>query len=131
MVPLAGICFGLAIVGLSSLIPLAFRISVASRTILRHLLIVFGFIMAVKTTNLHIVVGLLRSGGDTRYSLFMDVGILWAVGVPAAVVGGLIIGLPVTLVYILTGTEEVWKLILGVHRIRSGRWIHRLSTPVL
>lgn len=127
LVPLLGVLFGAGVIAVSRWIPLLFRVSPQVRLMLRQLLVVLGAILAVKATNMHVIVGLLRSGGDTRFSLFVDVGILWLVGVPVAFVAGLILGLPVWLVYLLTGSEELFKAVLGVHRVVSGRWIHVLT----
>ena len=127
LMPLLGILFGAVVIVLSRWIPLLFQVSPQVRLMLRQLLVVLGIILTFKATNMQLVVGLLRSGGDTRFSLFMDVGILWLVGVPAAVIGGLVLGLPVWLVYLMTGSEELFKAVLGVHRVLSGRWIHVLT----
>ena len=128
LVPVVGVVIGGLVALLSPWIPLLFQVTPEVRETLRSLLLVLAVVLAARATTLHLIVGLLRSGGDTRFSLFVDVVILWCVGVPAAVIGGLVIGLPVALVYLITATEEVLKVALGVHRVLSGRWIHTLTT---
>ncbi len=128
LVPVVGVVIGGLVALLSPWIPLLFQVTPEVRETLRSLLLVLAVVLAARATTLHLIVGLLRSGGDTRFSLFVDVVILWCVGVPAAVIGGLVIGLPVALVYLITATEEVLKVVLGVHRVLSGRWIHTLTT---
>ncbi len=90
----------------------------------------FAVIMVAKILNMHIIVGILRGGGDTTYSLVIDVALLWLVGVPAAFAAGLWLRLPVHFVYLAIGLEEVAKMGFGVYRVFSGRWINDLTDPV-
>jgi Na+-driven multidrug efflux pump len=77
-----------------------------------------------------IVVGILRAGGDTRFSLFLDGIIIWIVGVPMAYLGAFVLGLPVYFVYLCAMSEEVTKWILGVNRYRSRKWINNLAAQM-
>jgi Na+-driven multidrug efflux pump len=77
-----------------------------------------------------IVVGILRAGGDTRFSLFLDGMIIWLVGVPMAYVGAFVFHFPVYLVYLCAMSEEVTKWLLGILRYRSRKWIHNLAAQV-
>jgi putative MATE family efflux protein len=91
-----------------------------------RLLIAFSLLMPFKMFNLINIVGVLRSGGDTRYSLFLDTAGVWGIGIPLALAGGLLLQLPVYWVYFLAGLEEVFKLVLGLRRFRSRKWINNL-----
>lgn len=110
-------------------VPYLFEISPEVRRMVTLLLRAFAVVMFAKVLNMHIIVGILRGGGDTNFSLLVDVGFLWLVGVPAAFIAGLVLGLPVHMVYLCIGLEEVGKLIFGAIRIFSGRWINDLTEP--
>jgi putative MATE family efflux protein len=97
----------------------------AQRTL--NVLALFSF---VRATNAVIVVGVLRSGGDTRFSFFLDGVIIWVVGVPMAFLGAFVLDLPVYGVYFMIMSEEVLKFILGLRRYFSRRWIHDLAQTV-
>ncbi|MCA1754705.1 MAG: MATE family efflux transporter [Spirochaeta sp.] len=125
--PLMGAAAGLALVAAAPLVPLLFEITPEARRIVTQFLLISGFVVPVKVSNLHIVVGLLRGGGDTRYSLFMDVGILWLVGVPLVAFAGLVLGLAPPLVFLCTIFEELVKYVLGLRRILSDRWVHQVT----
>lgn len=84
----------------------------------------------VRVNNMTIVVGILRAGGDTRFSLFLDGIIIWLVGVPFAALGAFYFHLPIYFVYLCVMSEEVTKWILGVFRWRSRRWIHNLASQM-
>jgi putative MATE family efflux protein len=93
-------------------------------------LIILGLWMTVRSLNMILVVGTLRSGGDTRYSLFLDGVIIWILGVPMAVLGGLVLHLPVYWVYLMVMSEELTKCVLGIRRYFSRKWIHHLTEAV-
>ncbi|MFL0248173.1 MATE family efflux transporter [Candidatus Clostridium stratigraminis] len=92
-------------------------------------LIVFSVFLWVKVFNFTTIVGILRSGGDTKFCLFLDTSGVWLIGVPLAFLGGLVWHLPVYWVYTLVFMEEVYKLILGLPRILSKKWINNLAIP--
>ena len=93
-------------------------------------LIILALWMIVRSQNMILVVGMMRSGGDTRYSLFLDGVIIWILGVPMAVLGGFILHLPVYWVYLMVMSEEFTKCILGLRRYFSQKWIHDLAQTV-
>ena len=91
---------------------------------------VITFFLWLRVNNMTIVVGILRAGGDTRFSMFIDGFIIWLVGVPMAYLGANVWGLPVYLVYLCAMSEEATKWLLGLHRYFSRKWIHNLAAHV-
>ncbi len=130
VMPLAAIVLGVFIYAFAPLVPRLFAISPAVQEMVVALLRTLAVVLSAKIINMHIIVGILRGGGDTRYSLFIDVTFLWLIGVPAAFITGLVLQLPVHMVYLAIGLEEVAKLAAGVPRVISGKWIHVLTDPV-
>jgi putative MATE family efflux protein len=96
----------------------------------RYAMIVQGASMVVRSLNAILIVGMMRSGGDTRYSLFLDGVIIWLLGVPMAVLGGFILKLPVYWVFLMVMSEELTKCILGLRRYFTRKWIHDLAQTV-
>ena len=92
-----------------------------------RLLNVVSAFLWIRVNNMTIVVGILRAGGDTRFSLFLDGIIIWIVGVPMAYLAAFVLHLPVYFVYLFAMSEEVTKWILGVPRYRSRKWINNLA----
>ncbi|HXD11376.1 MAG TPA: MATE family efflux transporter, partial [Anaerolineales bacterium] len=91
---------------------------------------VIALFLWVRVNNMTIVVGILRAGGDTRFSLFLDGIIIWIVGVPLAYLGANVFHFPVHLVYLCAMSEEAAKWVLGVFRYRSRKWINNLAVQV-
>lgn len=86
----------------------------------------FSMIIPVKMLTSLFIVGVLRSGGDTRFSLFLEIGSVWGIGVPLAFIGAVFLKLPVYIVVAMIYFEEVVKLILVLPRFKSKKWIRNL-----
>ncbi len=86
----------------------------------------FALCMPIRMTNALIIVAILRSGGDTRAALFLDVSSVWLIGIPMAVLGGLVLQLPVHIVYTMILAEEVYKVILGFMRYKKKKWLKNI-----
>lgn len=84
------------------------------------------FLLPIRACNITVIIGLLRAGGDTKSSLFLEVVSLWFVGLPLAFLGGFKFGFPVYLVFLLACSEEIFKISLGLKRIYSKKWIKNL-----
>jgi len=91
---------------------------------------IISFFLWIRVTNITIVIGILRAGGDTRFSLFLDGFIIWIIGVPMAYLGANVWHFPVYFVYLCAMSEEITKWILGMARYRSRKWIHNLAAQV-
>ncbi len=91
-------------------------------------LLVNSLLLPIKSINMSVIVGTLRAGGDTRFSMFAELFGVWAVGVPLAFFGVLVLKMNIYQVYMLLGLEELTKLILSLARLKSGKWITDLST---
>ncbi len=100
----------------------------------RNILTVLALGMSIRSANHVIIIGILRSGGDTRFSLFLDGFVIWLVGVPVTAAGAFLFHFPIHLVYALTLSEEATKFVVGLGRYFSRKWINdltQLSTPVV
>ena len=96
----------------------------------QRIIIVLGLAMSIRASNHVIIIGILRSGGDTRFSLILDGLVIWLVGIPITAAGAFLLHLPVYFVYALTLTEEITKLSLGLRRYFSKKWINDLTDKV-
>jgi putative MATE family efflux protein len=107
------------VVGLYEISPLAAENA-------RRLMTIFAFSAWLRSINFILFIGALRAGGDTRYAMFMELFSIWAIGVPAALIGGFVLRLPVYGVYALVLLEELVKVIIISRRYLSRKWIHDL-----
>lgn len=89
-------------------------------------LMVFSLYMVPRMLNALFIVAILRSGGDTRAALFLDVSAVWFIGIPMAVLGGLFLKLPIYIVYAMILTEEFYKLTFSILRYKKKKWLKNI-----
>lgn len=90
-------------------------------------LIIFALYMPFKMINYIIIVGILRSGGDTKACLILDTIGVWLIGIPLAFLGGIVLGLPIYWVYLMVLTEELFKFVFGLRRYKQRKWLRNLT----
>jgi putative MATE family efflux protein len=91
-----------------------------------RLMTIFSLTVWLRGINFMLFIGALRAGGDTRFAMFMELFSIWLIGVPAALIGGFVLHLPVYGVYMLVLLDEVVKVFVMVRRYLSRKWIHDL-----
>ncbi len=77
--------------------------------------------MPLKAFNTLMIIGILRSGGDTKYALFLEQGSMWFAALPLTFFAAFK-GYPIYLLFLLTYTEELMKFIFGLPRVLSKKW---------
>lgn len=93
----------------------------------QQLLYIFACYLWIKVCNMVIGSGILRSGGKTKYTLFLDVLGTWGIGIPLGLLGAAVFKLEVTHVYALLSLEEAVRFVLGLARIKSRKWMQNLA----
>ena len=91
------------------------------------ILLLGGLTIWFRAFNTINIVGILRSGGDTLFSLVLDIGTLWVVGVPAVGLAALVFKWPLEVVYALTFLEELVKVVFGVPHFKKKKWMNVLT----
>lgn len=94
------------------------------------LMVVYALYLTSKNVNLMFIVGLFRGGGDTRVGLILDICGVWVIGVPMAVIGGLVFKLPIWWVYAMVNIEELVKNVVCIRRFASKKWINNLNERI-
>lgn len=126
LVFMAGVTFGVLLFILSGSIASIFsRADIQDSVIL--ILRVFSFYVPVKFMNALHIIGTLRSGGDTRFALFAEIGPLWLIGVPLAFILSIYTSLPLYLVVLFVNIEEVVKLSILTPRYFTYKWVQNLT----
>ena len=93
---------------------------------LKMIMTVYALSAWLRVFNFMLFIGALRAGGDTRYAMFTELFSIWVIGVPAALIGGFVLDLPVYYVYALVLLEEAAKAFIIFRRYLSRRWINDL-----
>ena len=104
-----------------------FTIEQETAETVRRVLRIFAVSIFARAQNNIILVGVLRSGGDTRMCALLDLSGVWLMGVPLAYLTGLVMKLPVYLVFAATELEELVKMLLGFQRCGKKVWVRNLA----
>lgn len=124
----AGALLALAVAASALPIPEFYKVSPLVKDYTRHVLWVYAGVLIFKAINIHLVVGILRSGGDNTVAMLMDALGLWTISLPLGLLGAFILKWPVAAVYILLCFEEILKTLYGLHRFKSRKWIRDVTT---
>ncbi len=127
LAPIMGVFIGIGYYLMSGVLPSLFMVSDTTQMMIRDLMIALAIIIPIKGLNLHLIVGIFRSGGDTRFSLMLDIGSIWLIGIPLAFFCGWVLKLPVYAVFLISNSEEIIKAIIGIMRLRSRLWTNVLT----
>ncbi len=125
--PLMGAVFGLLLFGLARFLPFFFKVEASVFAIANAMFLIMAIAYPLRALNMAIVIGVCRAGGDTVYCVFIDVFFMWTVALPAAALASFIFGAPAIVVYLFLQFEEPLKAIIGLSRLRSGRWLHDVT----
>ena len=129
---LAGVLLGVLNYCVTFLIPLVFtKLTPASIDYANRVLLVYSVFLFVRAVNFTAVIGILRAGGDSRFCMILETCTIWLLAVPSVAVGGLVFGLSVAWLYVLVFAEELFKGILILLRVRSGKWQKNLTRDPL
>lgn len=71
--------------------------------------------------------GILRSGGKTKYTLFLDLFGTWVIGIPLGFLSAFEWHLPIYYVYFLISTEEIVRFIMGMFIFKSKKWMDNIT----
>ncbi|MFC3852593.1 MATE family efflux transporter [Salinispirillum marinum] len=81
----------------------------------------------LKVFNMVSIQGILRSGGDTKFCLYLDMSALWFVGLPLTLAAAFWWQLPFTFVYAMILAEEGAKALGNIWRVRQQKWVRNLT----
>ena len=127
LAPFYGLGISALLVPSTLILPLLFAMDPEPLRQASLMILVLAGVFPFKIFNLHVIVGICRSGGDTRFGAFFDIFGIWGIGVPLALLGAFILKLQPWQVFLLLNLEEPTKAILGVWRVLSDKWLNDVT----
>jgi len=103
-----------------------FNVADATKFAARRLMQIYAFALPLMAANSVMIVGIFRPGGDTTYSMCLDLLPLWLVGVPLSVLAAFALKFPIQYVFLATRCEDLTKVVFALRRLSSGKWVHNL-----
>ena len=117
---------GVILIVLSPYIIDIFKVKNLVKDYTHKLLMIVAFGIVFKTYNYTTIVGILRSGGDTKYTAILDFSSVWFIGIPMAFLGAYFLELPIYITYAMVYSEEIVKGFFSSARVKKNKWAKSL-----
>ncbi len=121
-------CIGMILVAARSWVVTLYQVEDTTRAAAASIILVGGLFFWLRSQDAIFIVGILRGGGDTRFSAILDVGGIWLASIPCVAIAVLALRLPPHWVYAAMLSENLVKAVGGAIRFVSRRWIKRIVT---
>lgn len=104
-----------------------FQVEEEVKLLTSYIMIAYAFVSPVKVQNM-IMGGILRSGGQTKYTLFIDMFGTWCFGVPLGLLTAFVFHLPIYWVYFILSLEECVRLLVSWFIFKTRKWMRSISS---
>jgi putative MATE family efflux protein len=125
--PLVAALAALVLIPLSRLLPFIFNVGDQVFAISSAMFILLSCSYPFRAFNMAMIIGVCRAGGDTVFGVLYDLIFMWLISLPLAAAGAFLFHAPVWVVYLLIIIEDPLKVILGLWRLKSGKWLNHVT----
>lgn len=122
----ASLALSLLLLAVSPLYTALYRVEAPVQEITRKLLAVIALVAPVKVLNMILGGGILRSGGKTKYIMWIDILGTWVFGVPLGMAAAFVWKLSIPWVYFLLSLEECVRLGISFLLFRKKTWMESI-----
>jgi Na+-driven multidrug efflux pump len=126
--PLVAAAAALVLFPISRLLPFIFNVNANVLSIASIMFIILCCAYPFRAFNMTIIVGVCRAGGDTVFCVLYEIIFMWGFSLPLGAAMSFIVHAPVWIIFLCLASEDVFKAILGLWRLRSGKWLHDVTT---
>ncbi|MDR2134059.1 MAG: MATE family efflux transporter [Treponema sp.] len=128
--PLVALGAALVLLFLSQFLPFVFNVNENVIALAKIMFVLLCVFYPFRSVNMAIVVGICRAGGDTVFCIIYDILFLWTFALPLAAIAGFVFHAPVWVLFICVSSEECLKLMLGLWRLKTGRWLRNVTKGI-
>ena len=122
-----GVLGGLIILAAAPVTASALALSGTAKQYLRFMFFVMSYFVVGQAFNTTMVVGIFRSGGDTRFGLILDVSTMWCCSILLGFLAAFVFRLSVPVVYVILMSDEIIKVPITYRRYRSYKWLRDVT----
>jgi len=94
------------------------------------ILTMYSLVMWAKVSNMIIAGNILRSGGETKLTFYIESFGMWVIGVPLGYLAAFKFGLPIHWVYLMISLEEIVRMGIGLYLTQSRRWMKNITARI-
>ncbi len=118
-----GIAGGLIVLAAGPIAAAALSLTEAAKGYVKFMFCVMSYFVVGQSFNTTMVVGIFRSGGDTKFGLIMDMSTMWGCSILFGAIAAFLLKCSVPVVYIILMSDEIIKLPITWRRYRSYKWL--------
>ncbi len=104
-----------------------YRVDYSVKELGKILLVIFALYAPVKVENMILGGGIIRSGGNTKIIMVIDIVGTWCIGIPLCMLAAYIFNWGIVGVYTLLTTEEIFRLVVSLIIFKKRKWMISLS----
>lgn len=99
----------------------------SAKNYLGFMLFVMAYFTLCQAFNTTMVVGIFRSGGDTRFGLILDILSMWGGSILLGALAAFVFKFSVPIVYVLLMSDEILKIPFTTIRFKSYKWLKNIT----
>jgi Na+-driven multidrug efflux pump len=103
------------------------QLDAESKSLLMQTLSIFCILVFLKVLNMIRIIGVLRAGGDNKFTLITDTVVMWGFGIPIYIVAVFFGHMSFVYLYALMYLEDSLKFIPVIKRVISRKWMNNLT----
>ena len=105
-----------------------YKVSEETVKIAEQLMAAISIIIVFRATNSIMTKGVLRGGGDTKMLMLADNIFLWILAIPFGILAGFVFHWSAFWIYIALKSDDIVKTFWCLLRLKSEKWIKKIST---
>ena len=107
-----------------------YQVEPAVKALTCQILLAYGLVAPFKVLNMILGGGIIRSGGQTKYVMYIDMIGTWCFGVPLGLLAAFVLKLTIPWVYFLLSLEECIRFAISMAVFRRKNWMRKLDAEV-
>ena len=105
-----------------------YQVDNAVKTMTMQILFAYAIVVPFKVLNMILGGGIIRSGGRTKYVMFIDMVGTWCFGVPLGLLSAFVWKLSIPYVYFLLSLEECIRFGISLIVFHRRKWMNQLES---
>ena len=105
-----------------------YQVEEAVKELTSQILIAYALVAPFKVLNMILGGGIIRSGGKTKYVMFIDMLGTWGFGVPLGLLSAFVLKLSIPYVYFILSLEEGIRFVISLLVFRRKKWMNCLQS---
>ncbi len=126
LAPIVGLISGIGLWIAAPYIVGLFNIDENTVIMTTNILKIMAIIAPLRFYNVLMIVGVFRGGGDTLFTMLLQLSTVWFFAIPVGYISATVFNLQLEIVFLIMSIEEIIKLGFGVYRFKSGKWLRNV-----